>query len=126
MPRKRRLKVVGYPDFVEGRTYRMRVQRVCLEQGGAGLAVACEHLAEEQQGRNQDLRFPLPVRPYGRTAAFFRACGMEVSVDVDIVYEDAADKIIDARFEPTPGLGDWEPVPGELPDRETRDDPKPV
>ena len=124
MPRRQMLKVVSHPAYVAGCLYRLRIREIRIDRRRGVLGVTLEHLGEDQEGRVQQVMLPLPVRPAGRAAAFFRACGMEVSIDANIVPEDALGKVIAAQFEPLDGPDDWRPDSFFPVDKEAGNEPE--
>ena len=98
MRKRRLLRVVEYEDFVPGQGYVARVVAVKANHKTKRLHVQLEHLNPEQDGRVQEMVLPLPILPDGRSAAFFRACGIEVQIDQDINQDEALGKHVIIRF----------------------------
>ena len=103
MPRQLSFTVCPWPDYRDGQSYRSRVVRVAKSTKPSGLAVQLEHLDSEQEGRGLQVVLPLPPRPEGLTASFFRACGMEIAIGARIVPKDAVGAIVAALVSCQPG-----------------------
>jgi hypothetical protein len=97
------LRVASYTDFVVGRDYLVRVAGVRSNLRTNSLHVQLEHLDPKQDGRTQEALLTLPVLPLGRTAAFFRACGLEVRDNQEISPRDAVGRLVLMRFESLEG-----------------------
>ena len=103
MRKPRLLKVLGYLALIIGRDYHVRAAEVHANMKSQRLLLRLEHLDRDQEGRVDEVILPLPVRPHGRTASFFRACGMDVSVDAEINPAGALGRVIVLRLLPTTG-----------------------
>lgn len=99
MRRQRLLRVVEYEELVSGQDYLVRVADVKANHKTKRLQVHLEHRNPEQDGRPQEVVLPLPVRPNGQSAAFFRACGIDVQIDQEIDPDRAVGKQVMVRFE---------------------------
>jgi hypothetical protein len=104
MSRRATFKVVDYPPCAAGVEYQGRVRRVRKEPRADHFHVAVELLNKEQEGRCVEFTLTFPIRPSGLTCAFFRACGLAVSVDADIDPQEAIGKIVRVTFDA--GTGD--------------------
>ena len=104
MPRPTKLRVVEYPSLVASRDYPARVAEVRVER--KKLRVQLEHISERQQGRRHSLCLSLPVRPFGLTADFFRACSVQVNVGRTLDPRACLQRIANVRFERSPD-GEW-------------------
>ena len=98
MPKHKALKVVEYGAYVPGVDYLARVEDVRANLKTSKLLVRLEHLNAEQDGRVQEVVLSLPIRPDGRSASFFRACGMELQIDQEIAPKDVVGKRVIVRF----------------------------
>lgn len=99
MRKAKPLQVVAYPELVSNQPYLVRVQEIGAQMKKQMLLVRLVYLDREQDGRCQDIELPLPIRPAGRTAAFLRAAGVDVTVDVDIDPRSAIGRVMRARFQ---------------------------
>ena len=79
MPREWTVTVADWPELGD-KHYRCRIRSVDKQRKPPGLCITIEHLEREQRGRQHECMLPLPCRPDGPTAAFFRACGSTVAV----------------------------------------------
>ena len=100
MRKRRLLKVAEYESYVPGKEFLVRVADVRINLKTSRLLVRLEHLSSEQDGRVQEVILPLPIHVSGRTAAFFRACGVAVRPDGEIDLADAVGRKLTVRFEP--------------------------
>ena len=122
MPKKKKLKVVGWSELVLGRVYLVYTRKIKIVGKAEIVRVTLEHLGRDQEGRAHEVELPLPVHTAGRTASFFQACGMEVALDAEFVPEDAAGKVVAVEFGPLHGYNEWQPVRFGPPDQETKDE----
>ena len=122
MPKKKRLKVVGWSELALGCMYLVYVRKIKIDGKAEVVIVTLEHLGGDQEGRTQEVELPLPVHPAGRTASFFQACGMEVALDAELVAEDAVGKVVAVEFGPLHGYNEWQPIRFGPPDQETTDE----
>ena len=123
MPRRKALKVVGYPIFAAGKAHPVRVKAIKEDDKSHTLVATLEHLHREQEGRLQNVVLFLPVRPSNKTASFFRACNMDVNVNSRIVWEDTVGKVLKVFLEPSHDSGaDWQIVSFEPLTEEANDD----
>ena len=109
MRKPKPLAVVGFPDFRPDHDYWAKVIDVRVNRKTQELHVMFQHLDHEQDGRMQEIVLALPIRPSGRTADFFRACGIDVEIDAEIVPQDVIGRRISIRF--GPATDDGEPRP---------------
>jgi hypothetical protein len=63
------------------------------------IRVTVEFKGKQMQGRSLDFRLPLPIRPDGIAADFFRACGISVVSNMKVSPRDTMGKTLKARFE---------------------------
>jgi hypothetical protein len=97
MPRSYEIEVEPYPDYTPDRYYVLRVTSISRSKKPRGLTVELEHLDQDQDGRKVEV-FLGPLRPDGRTASFFRACGQEICIGTKARPEECQGKVISARF----------------------------
>ncbi|MEK6677165.1 MAG: hypothetical protein AABZ47_16115 [Planctomycetota bacterium] len=83
--------------------YSVRVTGIEVLKREGKLIVGLQHIEGGHEGRCHRVELRLPVRPYGLTAEFLRACGFPVAVRTEIRPEDARERIISVRFEGTAG-----------------------
>lgn len=107
MPKRRKIRAADYDDYIAGLVYLLCVRAVKEDRATDTLVVTFEHLDKDQEGRTCEAALPLPPRPQNRTASFFRACGQEVRVDVELDPQQPVGNVIVGRFEPCPRTGDW-------------------
>ena len=98
MRKPKPLEVIDYEDLVAKREYLVRVTGVRSNLKTGTLTVHVVHLSREQDGRSQEFSLPLPVLPGGRTAAFFRACGIAVAIGTPLSAADAVRRQLKMRF----------------------------
>lgn len=101
MRKPRPLKVEEYPPFRRDHEYLVQVHRVRASGKTQQLRVTLVHRDHEQDGREQELELPLPIRPAGRTAQFFRACGVDVCAGAEVDPVAVRGSFIHVRFEQT-------------------------
>lgn len=99
MPKRKALKVVEYGAYVPGIEYLTCVVAVRSNLKTGKLLVRLEHLNPDQDGRVQEVLLSLPIHPNGRSASFFRACGMEVNADHEVMPDDVVGKRVIVRFD---------------------------
>lgn len=92
------IRVAPWPKVSAKRKYKMLVAAVCKQRKQTSLCVTLEHLDPGQQGRIVECYLPLPCRPQGPTAEFFRGCGHEVEIDAKLNPRDCISRIIMVRF----------------------------
>ena len=98
MPRNWTETVSDWPHL-EHRSYPMRVIRVERNTKPRGILVTLEHLSEEHRGRRHGpALLPLPCRPGGLTASFFRACGQAVEPGSQLFPKKCVGELIGVRF----------------------------
>ena len=112
MARQVTVKVEGHRAVREGELY---PGIVCnIEKKSKRLQVTLRNLDPDQDGREHELSLRLPVRPSGRTAAFFKAVGQEVEVGKTLALRDAIGKVVRMKFGPSPeggmGIVSFEPL----------------
>ena len=85
MARRWTEKVVPYPTHKRDARYLMRVEAIRkVRSGHAHFALRLVHLDIEQEGRVVETELPVPIRPAGRTAQFFTACGIPVAIGAEV------------------------------------------
>ena len=121
MPRNWTETVSEWPHL-EHRSYPMRVIRVERNTKPRGMLVTFEHVSEEQRGRRHGpALLPLPCRPGGLTASFFRAGSQAVEPGGRLFPKKCVGKLIDVRFR-RGADGTHEPVEFETTNEETNND----
>ena len=110
MPRAWELLVEPYPAIDEHRDHLVSVLSIKKNKGSHGITVDMEHLDGEQTGRKHSIVLPLPIRPAGITAEFFKACCMEPTVGKALLPKDAIGIEITARFLPSDQGGHYKVV----------------
>ena len=98
MPRKETLTVADFPPIRPGRRYPVLVFHIERKGHPFGLAVRLRHLDPDQDGREEVVELTLPVRPSGRTASFFAACGEQIAAGRKIAIAEAIGKVIYVTF----------------------------
>lgn len=122
MPRNWTENVADWLQISEHRRYAMRVIRVERNTKPRGMLITLEHLSEEQRGRQHGpLLLPLPCRPGGLTASFFRACGQVVEPTEQLFPKKCIGRLIHVRFRRIAD-GACEPADFEASTEETSDD----
>ena len=106
MPRKRTLRVMPYGNYKTERWCKVAIISVEILRNAHRLRVTFENIDSDQLGRQHCEELPVPVRPFGRTASFFGAAGVVVSIDRRISIDDVVGKTILVRFEKAPD-GQW-------------------
>jgi len=123
MPRKWSFKIEDWPALAAA-FYLMKVLGVSKSKSPAGLLVEPEQLDKSQAGRRHTVSLPLPCRPEGLTAAFFRAAGLDVSIGT-VTPADAIGTILKARMEPAPDGKGYQAVAFEPVRKEPKDEHAP-
>ena len=101
MSRKVVVKVEDYAPLQPGQAYRLIVFHIERKARGQCIEAALRNVEPEHDGRVHRVVLPLPVRPAGRSAEFFRAVGQEVAVDKSIALRDAVGKAVLGFFGPS-------------------------
>ena len=96
MPRPWHLNVEPWPRLNETAWYALAI--LSVRKAGKAIELEVEHRDEEQLGRRHTLLLPLPVRPEGALADFFRACGQEVGVASKLDPRATVGKTVEARL----------------------------
>ena len=123
MPRKWTLQIEGWPALAAA-FYLMKVLGISKSKSPAGLLVEPEQLDKSQAGRRHTVSLPLPCRPEGLTAAFFRAAGLDVSIGT-VTPADAVGAILKIRLEPAPDGKGYQAVAFEPVRKEPKDEHAP-
>jgi hypothetical protein len=98
--RTQKLTVSDYPEFALGKSHRALVLGAKANNKAKELRIELRHLDHEQEGRVQKVILPLPVRPNGTTAEFFRAVGVDVAIAAEIRPDDAVGRVVLVCFGP--------------------------
>jgi hypothetical protein len=86
------------------------------------MLITLEHISAEQRGRRHGpVLLPLPCRPGGLTASFFRACGQDVEPTKQLFPKKCIGRLIAVRFRRIAD-GAYEPADFEASDEETSHD----
>jgi len=88
--------VKSWPDLTENRFYKIRVRDIRKKK--KQIAIILEFLEEDQLGRSHADNLELPIRPAGRTADFFHACGQSVEPEKEILPKETISKEIMVSF----------------------------
>ena len=88
------------------------------------LQVKLRNLDPKQEGRVHEITLLLPVRPSGKTAAFFRAVGEKVEIGRAIPVRSAVGKVVKMKFGSSPE-GSVDVVSFEPPAKEIKNDTEP-
>ena len=83
-----------------GKSHRALVLGAKANNKAKELRIELRHLDHEQEGRVQKVILPLPVRPNGTTAEFFRAVGVDVAIAAEIRPDDAVGRVVLVCFGP--------------------------
>jgi len=83
----------------------MRVVKLERMPGKKALRVALEHLHKDQEGHVRSMLLALPIRPNGRTGAFFSSCSCNVEVGAAIPAGDVIGETIKVKFGASPDGG---------------------
>ena len=101
MPRKRKWQEIVKPfdPLKENHPYLVRITRICKDPNVKAMCVTLEHIGDDiQAGRIHQISLPLPIRPEGLTANFFRATGIQLEVGYKITPTVVIGKTTYARF----------------------------
>jgi len=98
MPRKLTLTVEGFPEPQADRWYTCQIEAVDVARGKAALTVTWMHVAGGLEGLRQSVTWPLPVRPEGPAARFFRATGQTVAIGASLVPDACLGGVLDVCF----------------------------
>jgi hypothetical protein len=118
MPRKWEETVKPFEPLKENHRYLLQVSGVS-KCSKAAICLTLEHVAgHSQAGRVHTLTLPLPIRPDGLTAEFFRAVGIQVQVDTKVAPKDAFGRQVYVKFSLAEGQNEpkvvtFEPVPAQ-------------
>ena len=88
--------VKSWPDLTENRFYKIRVRDIRKKK--KQISIILEFLEEDQLGRSHADNLELPIRPAGRTAEFFYACGQLIEPDKEILPKDTIRKELRVSF----------------------------
>ena len=88
--------VCNWKSLSERKLYRVCI--VKIHKSAKAIQVTLEHLDEEERGRITQVAVPRPIRPTGLAADFFKACGTDVMVGMQIAPLDCIGTTIKARF----------------------------
>ena len=101
MARQVTVKVEEYPPVRAGQICPGIVCDIEKKAKPKQLLEKLRNLHPRQDGRVHEVSLPLPVRPGGITADFFRAVGQNVEVGRNIVLRDAVGKTVRIKFGPS-------------------------
>lgn len=91
--------VKDWPKFKPGQYYLaeiLKIKKQCKQ-----IQVSLRFLEEEMRERTLTIHLPLPIRPEGVTADYFRACGLAVSPLVPICPNDTLGSQIRIQLKPS-------------------------
>lgn len=109
MPRPWTETVCDWLEIKQNEACSVCVVRIDKTKKPTGLKVTLEHTERDQLGRQHVTTLPMPCRPGGPTADFFRACGQRVEPGSQIQPKQCIGKTILVRFEPALS-GELEPA----------------
>lgn len=98
MARQVTVKVEAYPSVRAGKVYPAVVCDIEKKSKPQRLCVRLRNLHASQDGRVHEVTLPLPLRPGGITADFFRAVGQNVEIGTAIALRDAVSKEARIKF----------------------------
>lgn len=99
--------VKSWPAFDHKRLYHVCVKAIQKSPQGKSMLADLEFLEGPQKGRRLREALELPIRPEGRTADFFRACGREVNLKATLSPPDTVGSVIRVRLERNI-MGQWQ------------------
>jgi len=109
MTRPLQLRVIGWNTLKKRLWYLLRVVAIDKVADPSAVHVELEFLDDKHAGRTHVALLPLPIRPAGPAAEFFRACGVEIVVGGTIAPKDALGAKVRVQF--AKGDGDaWQAV----------------
>jgi len=120
MARQVTVKVEEYPRVRAGQICPGVVCDIEKKPKPKRLLVKLRNLHPRQDGRVHEVVLPLPLRPGGITAEFFRAVGQNVEIGRTIPLRDAVGKAVRIKFGPSSD-GHVEVVSFESPAKENGD-----
>jgi hypothetical protein len=119
MARQVTVKVEDYPLVTVGQTCPGLVSGIEKKSKPPRLRVQFRNLHPKQDGRMHEVMLPLPLRPGGITADFFRAVGQELDVGRTIPVRSAVGTVVRMKFGSSAD-GQVEVVSFEPPAKENR------
>jgi hypothetical protein len=90
--------VKPWPAIAPNQFYDARVADVKKGTERNTMAVSLEFLTGEQASRIIPISLPLPIKPEGITASFFRSAGCDVAPDARIAPQSAIDRCMKCCF----------------------------
>ena len=102
MPRQLKFTVAAFDPEVPGKWYVVRVLGLSRAPKSRDVRVTLEHVRGPRKGHVRDTVLSLPVRPRGRTAEFFQACGCSTEVGEEILQRDVVGRTIEMILEQAP------------------------
>jgi len=90
--------------------YRTRVSQIEKVNVPKTIVVTLEHLDNGQEGRQEKVVLPRPIKCHGLAAQFFTACGMTIIPNATIAPQDAVGQIILTQFEKNLQSNHWHAV----------------
>ena len=88
-----------WPTLCRNRLYRIRVTAIRKSPQAKAIQLEGEFLDGQQNGRKLSETLELPIRPEGRTANYFRACGQEVKLQARVLPKATLGCVIGVRLE---------------------------
>lgn len=104
------LRVSVVPALRAAVLYLLRVVSIERSVEPFAVRVEFEFMEEAQAGRTHVALLPLPVRPVGVTADYFRAVGIDVTAGGTVRPNTTRNKLLRAEFARAPGNGEWQIV----------------
>lgn len=104
------LRVSVIPALRAAVLYLLRVVSIERSVEPFAVRVEFEFMDEEQAGRTYVMLLPLPLRPTGLAADFFRAVGVDITAGGTVRPHSARNKLLRAEFARTTGNGEWQIV----------------
>jgi len=88
-----------WPTLSTHTSYRVQVSDIEKVTKDKAIRVTVEFQGKQMQSRRLSFRLPLPLRPDGIAADFFRACGIYIGTGLKISPRGTIGKMLKMRFE---------------------------
>jgi hypothetical protein len=98
VPRKWLETVQDWPVLIAGHSYEMRITDVERSSDPPGMRVQLGFVSVDEAGRTHVALLPLPIRPAGLSADFFRAAGVDVIAGGTVTPKAVVGTVVQAQF----------------------------
>ena len=111
-------KVKSWPAIRKNCLYELKVIHIERNKSKKVIKLTLKFLEEAMVGRTIEVCLLLPIRPAGITCDYFKACGLDISIDRDIKPRQTIDCSLMASFTESTnsksyGIASFEPIRGD-------------